>query len=96
MSDLVIIEDECIVIRIRPDALRHATEHGVLSTFNQKTNDFRKVEVTDFVVWRQAVVDMLNREKENGDTLVHLMLDQALEDAVEMGAEGIRIEGVLP
>ena len=96
MSDLVSIEDECIVIRIRPDTLRYASEHGVLSTFNPETNDYRKVEVTDFIAWRQSIVDMLNREEENGDTMVYLMLDQALEDAVDMGAGGIRIDGILP
>lgn len=95
MTDLAVIEDNCIVIRIRPDALSHATMHGVLCTFNSRTNDFRKVAIVDFAAWQQAIVDTLNREKENGDTMVATMLDEALMEAMEMGAEGVRVEGIL-
>lgn len=92
--ELVSIEGEDIVIRITPDALRFASEHGCLSTFSVAKNDFCKVRVTDLAAWRKAILMALRREEENGDTPVHLMLDGCLEYAVEQGDEGIWIEGV--
>lgn len=94
MTELVTLEGEDIVIRITPDALRFASEDGVLSTFSPQKNDFRKVRVTDLAAWRKEVLNALRREAENGDTPVHLMLDGALEYAAEQGGEGIWIEGV--
>ena len=94
--DLVTLEGDDIVIRITPDALRFASEHGVLATFSNLKNDFRTVKVHDPVAWRDAIVRALRREKENGDTPVHLMLDDALEYAAGQGEEGISIERILP
>lgn len=37
----------------------------------------------------------LHREAEDGTTLVHRMFDAAIRGAVEQGAEGIRIPGVI-
>lgn len=95
-TELVRIEGEDIVIRVSLDALVFATEHGCLCTFSQIKNDFRMVKVHDPVQWRDAIVRTLRREKENGDTPVHLMLDEALEYAASQGEEGISIEGILP
>ncbi|MDA8251645.1 MAG: hypothetical protein M0Z28_21085 [Rhodospirillales bacterium] len=96
MTDLVSIEGDDIVIRITPDALRFASENGVLSTFCPQKNDFRTVRVTDLAAWRAEMISALNREFENGDTPVHLLLDSCLQYAVDQGGEGIEIEGVLP
>lgn len=93
--ELVSIEDNDIVIRVTLDALVHASENGVLATFSKLKNDFRKVRVFDKRVWRDEVVQALRREAENGDTPVHIMLDDALRWAVEQGPEGISIEGIL-
>ena len=93
---MVRIEGQDIVIRITPAALLFASENGCLCTFSKQKNGFRTVTVTGIVKWRDAVVRALLREKENGDTPVHLMLDDALEYAAEQGEEGICIEGVLP
>jgi len=94
--ELVSLEGDDIVIRITPDALKFASENGVLATFSKIKNNFRKVSVFDVAAWRMEVLHALRREAENGDTPVHLMLDSCLEWAVEQGAEGIAIEGVLP
>ena len=94
--DLVTLEGEDIVIRITPDALRFASEHGVLATFSKLRNDFRAVSVFDLPAWRKEVLTALRREAENGDTPVMLMLDECLQWAVEQGAQGISIEGILP
>lgn len=96
LPDLVNIEGEDIVIRITPDALKFASEHGVLASFSKIKNDFRTVKVFDMEAWRNEVVAALRREAENGDTPVHLLLDDAIQWAVEQGPEGISIEGILP
>ena len=95
IPDLVDIEGQDIVIRITPAALLFASENGCLCTFSQQKNGFRTVKITDILKWRDAVVRALRREKENGDTPVHLMLDDALEYAADQGEEGIIIEGVI-
>lgn len=95
--ELVSLEGEDIVIRITPDALKFATEQGpALEEWNDDTGALRKVEVTDIAVWRAELISALRHEQENGDTPVHLLLDAAVRAAVEDGAEGIAIEGVLP
>ena len=94
--DLVTLEGEDIVIRITPDALRFASEHGVLATFSKLKNDFRTVHVFDLPTWRKEVLQALRREADNGDTPVMLMLDECLQWAVEQGADGISIEEILP
>lgn len=93
-TELVSIEGEDIVIRITPDALTHATEHGVLCTFIPQTGNFRAAQITDIVKWREAIVRALRSEQENGDTTVHLMLDGCLEHAFEQGEEGVCVEGI--
>ena len=95
-TELVTIEGDDIVIRVPLDALVFASENGCLCTFSHLKNDFRTVKVHDPVQWRDAIVRALRREKENGDTPVHLMLDDALEYAADQGEEGISIEEILP
>ena len=94
VDQLVSIEGEDIVIRITPDALKFATEHGCLCTFIPQTGNFRCAQITDLVRWRDAVLRALKREQENGDTPVHLMLDACLEHALEQGEEGVWVEGI--
>lgn len=93
-SHLAQIENGDIVIRITPDALRFASENGILNTWFPAKSDFRSVRVTDLDKWRDAILRALNREAENGDTPVHLMLDGCLQYAAEQGEEGVEIEGV--
>ena len=95
-TELVGLEGDDIVIRVTLGALVFATEHGCLCTFSRIKNDFRKVSVHDPVAWRDAILRALRREKENGDTPAHIMLDAALEYAADQGEEGISIEGILP
>lgn len=94
VPDLVHLEGDDIVIRITPDALTFATEHGCLCTFSVEKNDFRGVQITSLPRWREAIVRALTREEENGDTPVHLLLDAALEYALEQGEGGVWVEGI--
>lgn len=92
--DLVSIEGDSIVIRITPEALTFATEHGpALEAWDDENGAFRKVTVTDRAAWRDGVLRALRREAENGDTPVHLMLDAAVRCAYEQGEEGVHVDG---
>lgn len=93
-TELVSLEGHDVVIRITPEALTHATEHGVLCTFIPQTGNFRAAQITDMAKWRDAVLRALRRESENGDTPVHIMLDACLEHALEQGEEGVWVEGI--
>ena len=95
-APIISLDGDDIVIRVSLPALVFATEHGCLCTFSTTKNDFRTVKVTDPVAWRDSILRVLRREKENGDTPVHLLLDAALEHAADQGEEGISIEEILP
>ncbi|MGH6714582.1 MAG: hypothetical protein ACREDC_00160 [Bradyrhizobium sp.] len=93
---LVEIEEGDIVIRITREALVFASEnHPGVATFDSSLNDFRKVSITDPDKWRDEIVCILRRESESGETSIDRLLDNAVLEAVEWGAEGIRIQGVI-
>lgn len=93
LPELVCMEGDDIVIRITPYALQFATENGpALEFWHEGENRFRKVTVTDLSKWRDSVLRVLRREKENGDTLVHMTLDAAVREAYEQGEEGVEDE----
>jgi hypothetical protein len=50
-----------------------------------------EIRITDENSFAAAILHELRREKEDGTTLVHRMLDEAAERAVEDGAEGIEL-----
>lgn len=92
---LVAIEGDDLVIRVSLDALVFATEHGpALEAWSNEHTRFRSVKVTDPKTWQKSVLGALRREAENGDTPVHLLLDNAVRYAAEQGEEGVEIEGV--
>lgn len=79
MLDLANIEGDEIVIRIKISSLEVA--------FDLVMDDDTDVKLTNSATFARGVVQELNAENEKGDTLVHKMLDQAVREAVEQGAE---------
>lgn len=47
--------------------------------------------VTHTKTFSDAVLSELQDEEEDGTTLAHLMLDQAIDRAIENGAEGVKL-----
>lgn len=47
------------------------------------------VTITDKELFLSELVRELKSESEDGSTPIHLMLDQAVTDAIENGAEGV-------
>lgn len=86
--DLARIEGDELVIRLPLDALVTATE-----ACPALYGDEQPPKVTDRAVWAREVVCELNREAEDGTTLVHIMFDTAFEQAADQGAEGILFPG---
>jgi hypothetical protein len=83
-----------LVITIGIACLAHAIEFDPsLSLFNEETGEFEYPEVTDPLVFAQAIDCALSQEEEDGSTPVHRMLDKAALDAIESGAEGVHCPG---
>lgn len=88
----VSIEDGELVIRIGFETLAFAVQHDPqLIIYDAAMGEFFAPEVTDEAVWAKEVCRALEREEEDGTTLVHLMLDKAVMQAFESGAEGIKL-----
>lgn len=73
-----------ISIRINEAALRQLVE-GCWATEHMEVRQI----ITDASAFMQAVLDELNRDDEQGSTLIHAMFDKAINEAIEQGAEGI-------
>jgi hypothetical protein len=92
--DLAKVEGDELVIRLPVGAVITATSGcDRLSTYSEMHNRYREVKVTDPAAWMAEVARELNREAEDGTTLVHIMFDTAFDRAADQGAEGIWIEG---
>lgn len=78
------IEDGKIIIAIPLENLPMIVEGswaaGAMNT---------RYKVTDPDEFGKELVYTLNNESENGTTMIHVMFDQAIEEAIEQGAWGI-------
>lgn len=83
------VMDDELQIRIGLSVLKMAAERNPLFfDFNQHDYDDEEyVNVTDERTLAVDVARELNREQEDGTTPVHLMLAQAVFDAMENGSE---------
>lgn len=90
-----IIIDGLVVISVGVDYLKHQAENmnTTYRGFDEETKDDLSLVVTDVDVFASHVVDELNRQEEDGTTPIHQMLDKAYDEALEQGAEGVKIDG---
>lgn len=79
-----VIEDGVIIIRL-PIANLHIAVEGMWAA---GASDVR-YKVTNADVFAKEFVRALNRESEDGTTLIHTCFDEAALDAIDEGAEGI-------
>ncbi len=88
------VSQKAIVIRL-PLSILPLVLQG--APFNDRGDGARepRFRVTDPMAFAEAVCDVLKREEEDGTTPVHLLLDRAMEDALEDGREGVQ-EVLLP
>lgn len=87
MSGQAVIEDDAIVIRLPivniPVAVEGANAIGAFDA---------PIKVIDAAAFAKDIILELNREDEEGTTMVHKMFDKAFNEAAEQGAQGIADE----
>lgn len=83
-SGQAVIKDGKIVIEFSlghlPQILEGAWACGILS---------ERWKVTDEPTFAKELMIQMNRESENGTTLVHRMCDEAIKKVLESGGDGI-------
>lgn len=82
------IVNDRLVISVGIEVLAFAAEN--CERFYDGEKDAYTLKVTDKAKFAIDVARELNREKENGETPVSVLLDQAFEDAVGDGSEGVK------
>jgi hypothetical protein len=93
----VAVADGELVIRIGVATLAEGYEHAAHGQpYDVARNDFRQAKVTGPVTFAREVCRQLEREEEDGATLLSDMLDKACARAVEDGAEGVKYPEVTP
>lgn len=75
-----IIEDGYIVIRVKIEYL------PVIMSCLPALEDFKITDVNKFA---EGLCVELNDEDDDGTTPIHLLFDKAIEEAINMGAEGV-------
>lgn len=82
-----VIEGDNIVIRIPTAAIPVAFEAWPDAPRNDEADPLYRV--TDAATFAKGIVRYLNDESEDGTTRIHLMLDSAMNEALEQGEEGV-------
>lgn len=78
------VENSKLVISIGTSLLCHAIKHG---PYFQGMED--EPVITDEAAFVEAIRQELEAEDEEGTNLIHQAIDQAAENAIENGCEGI-------
>lgn len=81
------VVDGAIQFTIGAKVLAFATDN--CPTLYDHENDRGRYRVTDPAVFAKAVERELNHESEGGSTPLTRMLDEAVDDAINQGAEGV-------
>lgn len=84
MSDFAKIEGKEIVVRIKISALKQCVEYATTQAFGEA------VKLTNKHKFAKEFVRQLNDEAEDGETILHRAFDEAIVQAIEQGAEGVR------
>lgn len=82
-----VIEDGQVVIRINQPALNFAVEKSF--GFEACNEHGTPLRISDNEALMQSFVDRLNEEEEDGCTLVIQMVNQAIEQVLENGDDGV-------
>lgn len=88
------IDDGVLVIRIGVECLAKAIKlNPELAEYDEKTGEWNEPEITDADKFAVEVMHAAQEESEDGTTLIHIALDTAAMNAIEDGAEGIKMPG---
>ena len=83
-------EGDWVVIAIHKNTIKNATElNQGLEYYSDEQEDYVPPKVVDLDQFIDDLVDELNREEEDGSTLITKALDDAVVNACENGSEAI-------
>ena len=83
-------EGDWVVIAIHKNTIKNATELSQgLEYYSDEQEDYVPPKVVDLDQFIDDLVDELNREEEDGSTLITKALDDAVVNACENGSEAI-------
>lgn len=87
---VVAIENEQLVIRVGVNVIAFVAEKSEkFQEYNMRTGQYDSLyRVADAAQLASDVVRALNKEQEDGTTPVHLLLDEAIEQAADDGSMG--------
>lgn len=81
-----------LIMSIGIECLAHAIKlNPELGKWDDESGEWNEPEITDPDKFAKEVMIALQDESEDGTTLVHVALDKAAMNAIENGAEGIRL-----
>jgi hypothetical protein len=85
------IEDGKLIVSIGIDVLAWcAREHP--SFWNGEDDDTPNINVTDPEIFAREIQREMEKEAEDGSTLVNRMIDMAIQNAYEDGCQGVAYE----
>lgn len=86
------INDGVLTILIGVDVIAKAIElDPELSEYDEQSGEWIAPEITDVDTFVNEVMHALKADDEDGTTLIHSALDTAAINAIEMGAEGVKL-----
>lgn len=86
------IEDGVLIMQIGVAALARAIQlNPDLTECDERTGQWNEPEITDADKFAAEVLAALKNEDEDGTTLIHTAIDTAAMNAIENGAEGIKL-----
>lgn len=90
----VFIEDGVLMMCIGVEVVAKAVKlNPDLTQYNETTEEWDEPEITDTDKFMSEIVKELLSEEEDGTTPIHIALDTAAMNAIDNGAEGIKLPG---
>lgn len=85
-------DGDWVVIAIHKDTIKNAVEFNPeLEHYDEASGDYIPARITDLDKFVDDLVDELNREEEDGGTLITTAFDRASVNACENGSDAILI-----
>lgn len=86
------IDDGVLTMAIGVECLAKAIKlNPEFTEYDEKTGEWNEPEITDVDKFALEVMHAVKEENEDGTTLIHTALDTAAMNAIENGAEGIKL-----
>ena len=86
------IEDGVLIMQIGVEVQAKAVQlNPDLAELDEKTEEWVEPEITDPDKFARAILTAIQDESDDGTTLIHMALDTAAMNAIENGAEGIKL-----